>query len=405
MDFWPFKAAYYRVFQFVFDLGARVLPWRRAQLTEGAGSIRKVPALLQSAGVAHPMVVAGPRLMKSGLVSKLLSLLDTAGIAYSVFGDVEPNPSVATVDKIQARYLSEACDGFIAIGGGSSMDAAKAAAARAANPGKSVAALGGLLKVRHPIDPFFAIPTTAGTGSETTIAAVVVDTDTHHKYAIMDLKLIPRDAILDPELTLGLPPAVTAATGMDALTHAVESYLCRNNNTKESIRCAEDATVMIFQNLERTYRDGQDLEARSAMLKASFLAGYAFTRAGVGNVHAIAHTLGGLYDTPHGLANAVILPVVLEDYGAVVYKKLARLAELTGICRDGTAEHRAKSFISEIRVMNRRMGIPDHLDCILDRDIDTMIAWAGREANPVYPVPVLYDPTRFRRVIERVRGN
>lgn len=257
MDFWPFKAAYYRVFQFVFDLGARVLPWRRAQLTEGAGSIRKVPALLQSAGVAHPLVVAGPRLMKSGLVSKLLSLLDTAGIAYSVFGDVEPNPSVATVDKIQARYLSEVCDGFIAIGGGSSMDAAKAAAARAANPGKSVAALGGLLKVRHPIDPFFAIPTTAGTGSETTIAAVVVDTDTHHKYAIMDLKLIPRDAILDPELTLGLPPAVTAATGMDALTHAVEAYLCRNNNTKESIRCAEDATVMIFQNLERAYRDGR----------------------------------------------------------------------------------------------------------------------------------------------------
>ena len=281
------------------------------------------------------------------------------------------------------------------------MDAAKAAAARLARPDKPLSQLVGLLKVRRRIPPLIAVPTTAGTGSETTIAAVVTGSD-HHKYAISDLCLIPRYAILDPTLSATLPPRITAETGMDALTHAVEAYLSRYYNTAKTRARAERAVVTIFSHLERAYRDGASLPDRAAMLQASFDAGAAFTRASVGNVHAIAHTLGGLYGTAHGLANAVLLPIVLEDYGAAAYPRLARLARLAGLPGESD-EALAKTFIAEIRAMNARMGIPDHFDCIREEDIPQMAAWASSEANPVYPVPVIYDRARFMRVIERAR--
>ena len=276
--------------------------------------------------------------------------------------------------------------------------------ALAARPGKSISQLSGLLKVGRRIPTFIAIPTTAGTGSETTIAAVITDAETHHKAAVMDLHLIPKYAVLDPLLTVGLPPKTTAATGMDALTHGVEAYLCWTYNTKESIRLAEEAIADIFKYLERAYNDGGDIEAREKMLIASYKAGFAFTRAGVGNVHAIAHTLGGLYGTAHGLANAVILPIVLEDYGSRVYRKLARLAAIVGI-KGETEEKLAAGFIAEIRDMNRRMGIPTGFPFIKEEDIETMIIWALAEANPVYPVPVVYDRERCRRVIEKIRNS
>ena len=233
------------------------------------------------------------------------------------------------------------------------------------------------------------------------VTAVITGSD-HHKYAVSDLCLIPRYAILDPTLSVGLPPHITAETGMDALTHAVEAYLSRFYNTGMTRALAESAVVTIFAHLERAYRDGASLEDRAAMLQASFDAGAAFTRASVGNVHAIAHTLGGLYGTPHGLANAVLLPLVLEDYGAAAYSRLARLAGLVGLPGE-TKETRAKAFIAEIRAMNARMGIPDHFDTIREEDIPLMSKWASQEANPVYPVPVIYDEARFARVIERAR--
>jgi len=400
---WALKIAYYRSFQFVFNFGARCLPWRKAQIVDGAGSISKIPLLLKTEGKFHPMVVTDQGLMACGVAPKILDVLTGAGIKYTLYDKVEPNPTVKVVNEIQALYRKEHCDSFVAIGGGSSMDAAKGAAARVVKPKKSVNQLGGLLKVRRKIPTFIAIPTTAGTGSETTIAALITDQETHHKYAIMDLMLIPRYAVLDAELTVGLPPHITAATGMDALTHAVEAYLCWTYNTKESIRFAEEATEMIFDNLEKVYQDGQYIKGRENMLVASYKAGFAFTRAGVGNVHAIAHTLGGLYNTAHGLANAVILPIVLEDYGPAVYRKLARLAELSGVATEGTREEKAKAFIAEIRAMNERMGIPTGFDFIKDEDIPKMVKWAGKEANPIYPVPVIYSPKRFRAVIEKIR--
>lgn len=395
------KKAYYRSFQAVFNVGARALYWRRPIPVSGVGSVQKIPELLKKEKVSKVMVVTGPTVGKR-LAPRILAELDKAGIQYTHFSEVEANPSVNTVNKIQKLYLESGCEGFIAIGGGSPMDAAKAAAARVVRPRTSVGQMAGLLKVGKKIPPYIAVPTTAGTGSETTIAAVITDSDTHHKYALMDLHLVPKYAVLDPEMTRDLPKKITSTTGMDALTHAVEAYVCWTYNTNESIRLAEEAVCEIFRYLERAYNDGNDMEARTQMLIAAYKAGFAFTRAGVGNVHAIAHTLGGLYNTPHGLANAVILPIVLEDYGEAVHEKLAHLAELTGVKFTGTDAEKARAFIDEIRAMNRRMDIPTGFDFIQEKDIPQMIEWALAEANPVYPVPVVYDKKRCEKVIRRI---
>ena len=395
-----------RIFQFVFNFCAMLLPWRKAIPIEGPGSIGKIPELLRERKVKKPMLITDNGLVKAGIAQRIIDVLAKAQFPYLVYTDVEPNPSVNTVNKIQKLYIDQGCDGIIALGGGSSMDAAKGAAARVVKPHKSVNQLGGLLKVLKKLPPFIAVPTTAGTGSETTIAALITDTDTRHKYAIMDLSLIPRYAILDPELTVGLPQAITSTTGMDALTHAVEAYLCWTYSTKESTRFALEAVKIIFENLEKVYNDGSNVEARQAMLLASYKAGFAFTRAGVGNIHAIAHTMGGLYNTPHGLANAVILPKVLEDYGSKVHKKLAKLADaagLTAVSDTKTNAEKAKIFIDAVYAMNERMGIPKGFDCIKSEDIPQMIKWAGRECNPIYPVPVVFGKERFRKNIESLR--
>ncbi|MCF0137411.1 MAG: iron-containing alcohol dehydrogenase [Oscillospiraceae bacterium] len=392
------KSAYYRTFQAVFNIGARLLPWRKPITST---SVNDIPGLFKKHGNKKVMIVTGRTVGKT-IAPQIKQLLDDNGICYVHYSEVEANPTVKVVNEIQKLYLDEGCDCFLAIGGGSPMDAAKGAAARVVHPNTPVNKMGGLLKVLHRIPTFVAVPTTAGTGSETTIAAVITDQETHHKYAIMDLCLVPRYAVLDPEMTRNLPQKTTSTTGMDALTHAVEAYICWTYNTKESLRLAEEATVAIFKFLERAYNDGNDMEARQEMLIAAYKAGFAFTRAGVGNVHAIAHTLGGLYNTPHGLANAVILPIVLEDYGAAVYPKLAHLAELTGVMTVGTEEDKAKAFIAEIRAMNQRMNIPTGFSHIKEEDIPQMVKWALKEANPIYPVPVIYNAERCTKVIRRI---
>lgn len=396
-----FKKARYRSFQFAVNIGGRFLYWRKPIPVTGEGSTGRIPELLKANQVTKVMVVTGRHVGRE-LAPAILEKIRNAGIACVHFSEVEANPSTTTVFKIRDLYLAEGCNGFLAIGGGSPMDAAKAAAALVVRPHKPITKMGGLFKVLHKLPPFIAVPTTAGTGSETTIAAVITEAETHHKYAIMDICLVPRYAVLDPEMTRNLPAPTTATTGMDALTHAVEAYLCWTNRTKESDRLAEEATVAIFRYLERAYQDGNDMQARGEMLIAAYKAGYAFTRAGVGNVHAIAHTLGGLYGTPHGLANAVILPIVLEDYGEKVYHRLARLSELTGLMTQGSDEAKAKAFIEEVYAMNRRMGIPRGFDHIRPEDIPQMVQWALQEANPTYPVPVLYDEQRCTAVIRRV---
>ncbi len=387
---------WYRTYQCVFGLGARLLPWRRPETVTGPGSLARIPALLTKYGARRPLVAASRRQCADPAFQQMLSRLE----GYALFSDIKPNPPVSAVEAAAALYRREGCDSLVAVGGGSPMDTAKAAAALLARPDRTLSQLAGLLKVRRPIPPFIAVPTTAGTGSETTIAAVVTGAD-HHKYAVSDLCLIPRCAVLDPLLTVSLPPRTTAETGMDALTHAVEAYLSRFYPTRQTDRLAEEAVVTIFRTLEHACAHGDDVDARQALLTASFQAGAAFTRASVGNVHAIAHTLGGLYGVGHGLANAVLLPVVLRDYGPAAHRKLARLAELVGL-PGGTDGEKADAFIDAILAMNARLGIPTGFSCIREEDLPQMAAWAAAEANPTYPVPVIYDRGRFIRVIRQV---
>ena len=282
------------------------------------------------------------------------------------------------------------------------MDCGKAIAARNARPNKSVKKLQGILKVRRKICPFFAVPTTAGTGSETTVAAVITEASTHHKAPINDPAILPRYAILDPELTVGLPKSITATTGMDALCHAVEAYTNHTYNTKEEDERAKNAVKLIYQYLYRAYENGNDMEARQKMQVAAFDAGRAFTRGCVGYVHAVGHTLGGLYGVAHGVAMSVILPYVLRQFGEAVYDSLADLADVCNIKGTNNKE-KALNFISWIEEMKDKMSIPKGFDCIKDEDIEQIITWADAEANPLYPVPVIWNRNDFRKLIESIR--
>lgn len=395
------KKVLYRSNSVVMDKALKIMPAVVPEIVTGVGSTDKLPEILQKLGVSHVMIVTGPTVGKR-VVPPIREKIAAVGIVCETYDQVEPNPSVETVESIRARYLETGCNGFLAIGGGSPMDAAKAAAARIARPKTPLEKLGGLMRVLVRIPPVVAVPTTSGTGSEVTMGAVVSDHASHHKYALMDPCITPKYAVLDASLTVGMPPFVTATTGMDALTHAVESYITWTFNTNETNRNAEAAVVKIFKYLEKAYTNGKDLEAREQMLIASCKAGLAFTRTTVGYVHAIAHTLGGLYGTAHGLANAVILPIVLEDCGAVIHPQLAHLAEITGVKTLGTDEEKAHAFIAEIRAMNKRMGLPTGFDFIKPEDYDQIIKWALAEANMLYPVPVIYNEERCRHVLNRI---
>ena len=396
---WFLKKCWYRTYQKVLFLAMCFMNWKEPELLEGEGAVLKLPVFIKNKGINKVLVVTDKGLMGLHLLNPLFEELKKEGIEYFVFDGVQPNPTIPNIEDCRSVYLENNCQGIIAFGGGSPMDCAKAAAARVVKPKQSVRKMRGYLKVSKKLPPFFAVPTTAGTGSETTVAAVVTDPETHEKNAISDPCLRPKYAVLDPALTTGLPPHITSTTGMDALTHAVEAYVGKSN-VKSTIKYSEDAVELIHANLEKAYNNGKDMEARENMLKASFYAGSAFTRAFVGYVHAIAHNLGGMYNTPHGLANAVILPYVLEWYGQSVYKPLAKLADLINLTdKELSNEEKAKAYIAEIRRMNQAMNIPSKFDFIKEEDIPTLVKRALKEGNPGYPVPKIMKPSDCEQVI------
>ncbi|MFY3791637.1 iron-containing alcohol dehydrogenase [Ureibacillus sp. MALMAid1270] len=378
---------YCRTYQRTFKLAMKFLSFREPELLEGENSLDKLPSLIQSKGIHNVLIVTDSGITAIGLMDGLLDGLQSVGINYVVYDKTVPNPTIDNIEEALKLYREKKCEAIIAFGGGSPMDCAKGVGARLARPDKSISQMKGQLKVRKDIPPLFAIPTTAGTGSEATLAAVISNSKTHEKYAVNDTVLFPHYAVLDPMLTVKLPPHITSTTGMDALTHAVEAYIGKCN-TEHTKKCAKEAVTLIFENLYEAYSNGSNITARKNMQKASYLAGFAFTRAFVGYVHAIAHTLGGFYNTPHGLANAIILPYVLEYYGSSVYKPLAELADLVGITEVSDSEEmKAKKFINAIKQLNEDMDIPSKVKRIKDQDIPIMIERALKEANPLYPVP------------------
>lgn len=394
---------YCRMVQKTFKLASPFLPWRKPELLEGPNSLDKLPDVIKKNEISRILIVTDSGISGLGLMDGLLSNLQKKNIEFYIYDKTIPNPTITNIEEALEVYKKNDCQGIIAFGGGSPMDCAKGVGARVMRPKKSISQMKGQFKVRKELPPIFAVPTTAGTGSEATVAAVITDSSSHEKYAIIDLNLIPHYAVLDPLITLKMPPHITAATGMDALTHAIEAYIGRSN-TAETRKFSINAVRLIYDNLYETYQNGENLTARANMQKAAYLAGLAFTRAYVGNVHAIAHTLGGFYSVPHGLANAVILPYVLEHYGEAVWDPLAELAVAAGIGNaSDSAEENAKNFILSIKSLNSRMGIPPKVSGIQDRDIPIMAERALKEANPLYPVPKIFSRDDMFRLYQLIK--
>ena len=284
-----------------------------------------------------------------------------------------------------------------------SIDGAKVIAALATNK-KPVLKMAGLFKVRTPLLPLYAIPTTAGTGSEVSVGAVVTDRLARRKLVLADLTLLPKMACLDPEIQLGVPPAVTADTGMDALTHAVEAYLSRNH-LPASDEMALSAVRLIMKNLPKVYADGKDVDARQNMALASHYAGIAMSQAGLGYVHAIAHNFGALYHVPHGRANAMVLPYVLEYSKPACIDRLATLARVSGLDTNGRSNVQlADDFIDHIRSLNRGFGIPDKLEALRSTDIPQITKAAMKEARATYPVPRYMSSNQCSQLVAQIQA-
>ena len=393
------KKIYCRIFQKVFRIALPLLPYREPEILE---SIELIPEVVVKNGCKKPIIVTDKGIVNLGLIDSLVEALKKSEIPFAIYDETVPNPTTDNVAKAYDLYKKENCDCLIAFGGGSSMDCAKALGVQIVYPKKTLGQLKGILKVHKKLPLLIAIPTTAGTGSETTLAAIITDSKTRHKYAINSFPLIPHYAVLDAKVTLSLPKSITATTGMDALTHALEAYI-GGSTTKKTRKFSLLAVRLICNRIFTVYEDGNNLEARNDMLKAAYFAGCAFTRSYVGYVHAVAHSLGGCYNVPHGLANAVLLPFVLEAYGKKAEKPLAKLAYHIHLVSEITPQDEAaKAFIQMIKDMKQKLNIGDTIEGIKEEDIKKLSKYADKEANPLYPVPKLMNAKELQQFYYKV---
>ena len=392
-----FYKLYARTFQMCFRLLIPLLPYRSPIVYKDIGDIGKILTKEDK-----PLIVTDQAIVNAGLLDFVLKPLYEKGIKYSIFSNVCPNPTSDVINEALACFKKDNCSCFIALGGGSVIDTAKAIGARYARPNKELKDLAGILHVRKKIPTLIAIPTTCGTGSETTLASVVIDSKTRHKFAINDFPLIPKYAILDYRVIEKLPERLVYTTGLDALTHALEAYIGRST-TKDTRKDALEAIKLIFENIEvAKYRKKENLQN---MMEASFKAGRAFTKSYVGYVHAIAHSLGGKYDIPHGYANAVILPYVLKEDGKAIHKKIARIYDYLNM-GDSSLSNKEKYevFMNKLDVLESNLGIDKKFHCIKKEDIPSMAKYALKEANPLYPVPVMWNKKKMIDMYYKIQG-
>jgi alcohol dehydrogenase class IV len=367
---------------------SRVVPIPRPTTFVGPDAARRLCDSIAQFGLRRVLIVTDAILVKLGIVEPLRQALAAKGVDVAIHDGITPDPTYEVLQRGFEAARAHRADAILAVGGGSVIDAAKVIDAMLVS-GKSPAKLVGMLKVGKPMLPLFAVPTTAGTGSEVTVAAVVTDPVRHVKSVVVDPKLVPAAAALDPLLTRGMPKHITAATGMDAMTHAVESYINRWPHPETAFH-AVSAVRMIFANLPRACANGEDLEAREAMLLASFYAGLAFTKAYVGYVHAFSHKVGGMYGVPHGLGNAILLPYVLDFIkdAPLAEQRLAELAIAIGAGKEGEPRAAlAQRFVERVRELNRTAGIPEKLEALRAADIPEVARAAMVEAHRDYPVP------------------
>ncbi|WP_188623183.1 iron-containing alcohol dehydrogenase [Caldalkalibacillus thermarum] len=370
------------------------------QMEYGRGLARKTGELLKPYVKQKVLIVTDAGVRKAKILDPIEMSLNEQGIAYDIFDEVDPNPTNQIVEN-GLRYLQKGnCDIVLAVGGGSSIDTAKAIAALVNNSG-SILDYEGVNKLPHPPLPIVAIPTTAGTGSEATPATIITNEKTLFKAAIISPHLYPKLAILDPELTLGLPPSITAATGMDALTHAIESYTSKFSNPV-SQALAINAVKIIGENINKAYFVGTDMDSRGEMLVASCMAGMAFAQSRLGNVHAISHTLGGIFNIPHGIANAALLPYVMAYNLPACPDQYKEIAVALGEDVSGLPVTEAgRKAIEAIVTMNKSLNIPDNIkDLGVSLDyLPQMIRDTMRSGN-VFANPRLTSESDVRQIIE-----
>ena len=371
------------------------------KIIKGEHALLDLVDVLKEKHLTHYMIVTTPGFIKRGTLQPFFERLDQSNITYSIFQDVKPDPEISDVENLKEFYIEEGCQGLIAIGGGSVIDCSKAALACVQSSHLDVKTVLETGRVSKTLPFFIAVPTTAGTGSEVTAGAVIRDTIRKRKYALSHLFLIPKYAVLNASLLTTLPANMTAYTGMDALTHAIEAYInCFNNRkTNEYALCAIKS---IFQYLVPSFENGLNKHYRLELLEASYHAGVAISNNYVGYVHAIAHGIGGMYHLQHGMINAIILPIVLEEYGDTITKKLAHIADIVGIAGH-TDQQKAEYFIKKLKEINQALGIPTSLPEIQDTDIHYLATGAEKEGNPTYPTPVTWDVERFEKVIRKIQ--
>jgi alcohol dehydrogenase len=367
----------------------------------GKGSMIKLADLMVRSGYKRPLIVTDSFLLKNGMLDDLLAFLKQEGCDPTVYDRIIPNPTFAVVEEGVAAIRNGKCDSVFAVGGGSAIDAAKVMAS-ASTSQKPLAKLAGILKVDQPLLPFYVVATTSGTGSEVTTAAVISDTQTHKKKFFVDPKYMPIAAAFDTDLLVSLPGPMTASTGMDALTHAIEAFTARARTTSTD-RDAATAIRLIVEFLPIAYSNPADEHAREMVALGSFLAGNAFTRAGLGYVHAISHQISAHYNTPHGLANAVLLPRVLRFNKDTCSERFAELERMLQGTRDlPYAASQAQQFIERVDALADTIGIPLQLEDVQKRDFAAIAKDALAEARTSYAVPKVMRKRDVAKILQSV---
>ena len=347
----------------------------------GAGTLSKLPECAKKMGGTHAMILSGPTLKKMGVVDKAADSLKAAGIAADIFTDIEANPSVTTVEKATESYLASGADFLVALGGGSPMDVAKAVGVTA-KYGGSITEYEGAHKVPGKIVPLIAIPTTAGTGSEVTAFSVITDHSRDYKLTVFSYELLPEYAILDPELLTSAPASVAAACGIDAFIHAEEAYIS-TAASPFSDAMAEKAMELIGKNIRRFVARRTDLEAAEAMLTGSLFAGIAFSYARLGNVHAMSHPVSAFFDVPHGVANAVLLPVIAEYNALADHGRYLKIYNYISVDKEPVKDFKPEMLVAEVQKLNDDLGIPKSLKevGVTEDKIPAMAADAMKSGN------------------------
>lgn len=387
--------------QALFSPIQKIQLYMQPKIIKGEHALLDLVDVLKEKHLTHYMIVTTPGFIKRGTLQSFFDALNQNDIQYSIFHDLKPDPEISDVEKLKEMFIKEGCQALIAIGGGSVIDCSKAALACIQMNNLDVKTVLHTGRVSKPLPLLIAVPTTAGTGSEVTAGAVITDPIKKRKYALSHLFLIPKYAVLDSSLLVSLPSNMTAYTGMDALTHAIEAYINCFNNRKTN-EYALRAIKTIFQYLVPSFEDGLNKHYRLELLEASYNAGVAISNNYVGYVHAIAHGIGGMYHLQHGMINATILPIVLEVYGSAVVSKLAKIADVVGIT-GATDQDKSTQFIQKLKDLNQIFSIPTSIPEIQEEDIHYLAIGAEKEGNPSYPTPVTWNVEQFEKVIRKIK--